>query len=60
MSEAPALINLIGNGVATVVVAKWTGDLDTARLQRQLDGETDIEADAPEAVLDVQTEHLPA
>ena len=31
MSEARALTNLIGNGVATVVVAKWTGDLDVAR-----------------------------
>ena len=28
MSEARALTNLIGNGVATVVVGKWTGDLD--------------------------------
>ena len=60
MSEARALTNLVGNGVATVVVAKWTGDLDTARLQRQLDGETDVEADAPEQVLDAKTAHLPA
>ncbi|MDX2153307.1 MAG: dicarboxylate/amino acid:cation symporter [Bryobacteraceae bacterium] len=28
MSEARALTNVIGNGVATVVVARWTGDLD--------------------------------
>jgi aerobic C4-dicarboxylate transport protein len=52
MSEARALTNLVGNGVATVVVAKWTGDLDEARLRRELDGETDAEADEPEAVLD--------
>ena len=52
MSEARALTNLIGNGVATVVVAKWTGDLDTARMQRDLDNETAAEADEPEAVLD--------
>jgi len=32
MSEARALTNLIGNGVATVVVANWTGDLDKARM----------------------------
>src|SRR6185369_7600091 len=38
MSEARALTNLIGNGVATVVVGKWTGDLDTATLDRQLRG----------------------
>lgn len=29
MSEARALTNLIGNGVATVVVAKWVKELDT-------------------------------
>ncbi|MCV2355178.1 dicarboxylate/amino acid:cation symporter [Paucibacter sp. B2R-40] len=52
MSEARALTNLIGNGVATLVVAKWTGDLDMERLNRQLDNETDLEADAPEQVLD--------
>ena len=36
MSEARALTNVIGNGVATVVVAKWTGDLDVAVLDRKL------------------------
>ena len=58
MSEARALTNLIGNGVATVVVAKWTGDLDTARLRSVLDGETAEEADEPEAVLDRRPAHL--
>jgi aerobic C4-dicarboxylate transport protein len=37
MSEARALTNLIGNGVATIVVGKWTGDLDTRQLQQELD-----------------------
>jgi aerobic C4-dicarboxylate transport protein len=37
MSEARALTNVIGNGVATLVVAKWTGDLDTATMHRELD-----------------------
>ena len=60
MSEARALTNLIGNGVATVVVAKWTGDLDTDRLQRQLNNETPAEADEPEAVLDASEAHMPA
>jgi aerobic C4-dicarboxylate transport protein len=59
MSEARALTNLVGNGVATVVVAKWTGDLDTERLRRQLDNETDAEADEPEAVLDQVEQHMP-
>ena len=36
MSEARALTNVIGNGVATVVVAKWTGDFDLAVLDRKL------------------------
>ena len=36
MSEARALTNLVGNGVATVVVAKWCGALDEGRLTQQL------------------------
>jgi aerobic C4-dicarboxylate transport protein len=39
MSEARALTNLIGNGVATIVVAKWEGALDTERMHRLLDGD---------------------
>ncbi|HEY0293376.1 MAG TPA: dicarboxylate/amino acid:cation symporter [Hansschlegelia sp.] len=38
MSEARALTNLVGNGVATIVVAKWEGSLDEARLHAELDG----------------------
>ncbi|NKE15521.1 dicarboxylate/amino acid:cation symporter [Roseomonas oryzicola] len=51
MSEARALTNLVGNGIATVVVAKWEGALDVARMNRVLSGETEAEADTPEAVL---------
>ncbi|EHR71507.1 Na+/H+ dicarboxylate symporter [Burkholderiales bacterium JOSHI_001] len=58
MSEARALTNLIGNGVATAVVAKWTGDLDTARMNQVLNNETDVEAEAPEEVLDQVDQHL--
>ncbi|KRV74577.1 aerobic C4-dicarboxylate transport protein [Pseudomonas citronellolis] len=36
MSEARALTNLVGNGVATVVVAKWCKQLDSAQLEREL------------------------
>jgi len=32
MSECRALTNFIGNGVATIVVAAWEGELDRARL----------------------------
>jgi aerobic C4-dicarboxylate transport protein len=51
MSEARALTNLIGNGVATVIVAKWENALDVARMHRHLDQETEEEADDPEKVL---------
>lgn len=36
MSEARALTNLVGNAVATIVVAKWEGELDQARLDAAL------------------------
>lgn len=58
MSEARALTNLVGNGVATLVVAKWTGDLDMQRLQQGLDRPTAQEADEPEAILDQQVAHM--
>lgn len=32
MSECRALTNFIGNAVATIAIARWEGDLDTARL----------------------------
>ncbi|WP_110969144.1 dicarboxylate/amino acid:cation symporter [Pseudomonas huaxiensis] len=37
MSEARALTNLIGNAVATVVVAKWVKELDEDKLHKELD-----------------------
>ncbi len=36
MSECRALTNLIGNGVATIVVSRWEGELDTARLHEAM------------------------
>ncbi len=36
MSEARAVTNVIGNGVACIVIAKWTGDLDAAALRQKL------------------------
>jgi len=36
MSEARALTNVIGNGVATLVVARWCGELDDERLRQNL------------------------
>ena len=60
MSEARALTNLVGNGVATVVVGKWCGELDEARMKRVLDRESPVEADEPEEVLDQTEAHMPA
>jgi aerobic C4-dicarboxylate transport protein len=58
MSEARALTNLIGNGVATLVVAKWTGDLNSKQLAARLDNEDWVAAQEPEALLDAKTEHM--
>jgi aerobic C4-dicarboxylate transport protein len=38
MSEARAITNLIGNTLATVVVAKWDDGLDVTRMHRILNG----------------------
>ena len=51
MSEARALTNLVGNGVATIVVAKWENALDVDRMREHLEHETAAEADAPELVM---------
>ncbi|MFL6695179.1 MAG: cation:dicarboxylate symporter family transporter, partial [Ramlibacter sp.] len=55
MSEARALTNLIGNAVATLVVARWTGDLDMVRLRSELDAGA---AEDPEAEYDERSEHI--
>jgi aerobic C4-dicarboxylate transport protein len=60
MSEARALTNLIGNGVATVVVGKWCGELNVRRMRKVLDSETEEEAEEPEEVLDAVEQHMPA
>jgi aerobic C4-dicarboxylate transport protein len=43
---ARALGNLIGNCVATVVVAAWEGDLDLAKARRVLDGDELVDVTA--------------
>ena len=40
MSEARAITNLIGNAVATVVIARWDGALDLAHARRVLERES--------------------
>jgi len=39
MSECRAITNIIGNAVATIVVAKWEGALDRGMLEGALSGE---------------------
>ncbi|CAA9891550.1 C4-dicarboxylic acid, orotate and citrate transporter [Candidatus Methylobacter favarea] len=40
MSEARALTNLIGNGVATIVAAKWENELEVRQLESELNAVT--------------------
>jgi aerobic C4-dicarboxylate transport protein len=42
MSECRALTNFVGNGVATLVVAKWEGELDMVTLKRELANPTPL------------------
>ncbi|WP_085813554.1 dicarboxylate/amino acid:cation symporter [Geoanaerobacter pelophilus] len=49
MSEARALTNLVGNGVATVVVSRWENELNVARMSQVLNKE--VEEAAGEADL---------
>lgn len=50
MSEARAITNLIGNAVATMVVAKWDGALDIERARAILDGRLASEVPGPAAL----------
>jgi len=50
MSEARAITNLIGNGVATMVVARWEGALDLSRMRSVLAEDSDLAAEEPEAL----------
>jgi len=52
MSEARALTNLVGNGVATMVVSRWENELDRNRMSRVLNNESEAEAEEPETVLE--------
>jgi len=51
MSEARAIVNLIGNGVATVVIAKSENAFDAEQNRRALAGHVVLEEDEPLAEL---------
>jgi aerobic C4-dicarboxylate transport protein len=42
LSMFRALVNMIGNGVATLVLARWEGELDSATLQQRLAGPSQL------------------
>jgi aerobic C4-dicarboxylate transport protein len=45
MSECRALTNFVGNGVATIVVSKWEGELDHDQLAAELKHPSHLEED---------------
>ena len=49
MSQCRALTNIVGNGVATLVMARWEGDLDRRTLALELDRGPDA---VPDPLLD--------
>lgn len=50
MSEARAITNLIGNGVATMAIAKWEGAIDMERVQAVLKMQPDAFTEQPERI----------
>jgi aerobic C4-dicarboxylate transport protein len=46
MSMLRALVNMIGNGVATIVVARWEGEIEGQTLQRNLEAREPLPAAA--------------
>ena len=45
MSEGRALTNLTGNGIGTLVIARWTGELDRERLEDVLNDPGQVDVD---------------
>lgn len=61
MAEVRSVTNLVGNGVATVVIARWEGELDKDRMRSILSGETlapddtDGIFDSPKSIEDISS-----
>jgi aerobic C4-dicarboxylate transport protein len=56
MNEARAVTNLIGNGIATIAIAKWDGALDQAMVQEVINEQNGT---APPTVIDAEPEPEP-
>lgn len=56
MSQIRSATNLIGNGVAAVIVSRWERAIDMVKAKKVLDGETVMQADEPEEVSDEEME----
>ena len=52
MSEARALTNLVGNGVATVVISRWENELDMDKMQLALNPRVVVEEDESDMMLE--------
>ena len=56
MNEARAVTNLIGNGIATIAIAKWDGALDQAMVQEVIKEQNGT---APPTIIDAEPEPEP-
>ena len=56
MNEARAVTNLIGNGIATIAIAKWDGALDQAMVREVINEQNGT---APLTVIDAEPEPEP-
>jgi aerobic C4-dicarboxylate transport protein len=56
MNEARAVTNLIGNGIATIAIAKWDGALNQAMVQEVIDEQNGT---APPTIIDADPEPEP-
>lgn len=56
MSEARALVNVIGNGVATIVISRWENEIDVSRMRAVLNGEVSVKIAASPDGTDIDME----
>jgi DAACS family dicarboxylate/amino acid:cation (Na+ or H+) symporter/aerobic C4-dicarboxylate transport protein len=54
LNEARAVTNLIGNGVATIAVARWEGAIDMQRAKAMLDRQIDADLESESS----ETQHI--